>query len=38
MLRNWDRVLAWDLGGALSEASVEELAEQGRRIRACDPR
>jgi hypothetical protein len=38
MLRNWDRVLAWDLGTGLSEDSVEELAERGRRIRACDPR
>jgi len=38
MLRNWDRVLAWDLGSGLSETSVEELAERGRRIRACDPR
>ncbi|MFM8415719.1 MAG: hypothetical protein ACKOCX_13480, partial [Planctomycetota bacterium] len=38
MLRNWDRVLAWDLGSGLSEESVTELAERGRRIRACDPR
>jgi hypothetical protein len=38
MLRNWDRVLAWDLGTGLSETSIEELAERGRRIRACDPR
>ena len=38
MLRNWDRVLAWDLGTGLSEDSIEDLAEQGRRIRACDPR
>lgn len=38
MLRNWDRVLAWDLGSGLSEESVDELAERGRRIRACDPR
>jgi hypothetical protein len=38
MLRNWDRVLAWDLGSGLTEASLEELAERGRRIRACDPR
>lgn len=38
MLRNWDRVLAWDMGSGLSEASLEDLAERGRRIRACDPR
>ena len=38
MLRNWDRVLAWDLGAGLSEDGVAELAELGRRIRACDPR
>jgi hypothetical protein len=38
MLRNWDRVLAWDLGTGLSEDTVEDLAEQARRIRACDPR
>jgi len=38
MLRNWDRVLAWDLGTGLREDTVEELAERGRRIRACDPR
>jgi hypothetical protein len=38
MLRNWDRVLAWDLGDGLTEDSVTELAERGRRIRACDPR
>jgi hypothetical protein len=38
MLRNWDRVLAWDLGSGLTEASLEDLAERGRRIRACDPR
>lgn len=38
MLRNWDRVLAWDLGTGLSEDSLDDLAEQGRRIRACDPR
>ncbi|MFM1902468.1 MAG: hypothetical protein RLZZ440_368 [Planctomycetota bacterium] len=38
MLRNWDRVLAWDLGTGLSEETIEEIAEQGRRIRACDPR
>ncbi len=38
MLRNWDRVLMWDLGTGLSEADVETLAEKGRRLRACDPR
>jgi transposase len=38
LLRNWDRVLAWDLGTGLSEASIDTLAEQGRRVRACDPR
>lgn len=38
MLRNWDRVLAWDLGTGLSEDTIEDLAERGRRIRACDPR
>jgi len=38
MLRNWDRVLAWDLGTGLAEEHLEELAERGRRIRACDPR
>jgi len=37
-LRNWDRVLAWDLGDGLTEESVTDLAERGRRIRACDPR
>ena len=38
MLRNWDRVLMWDLGTGLSETDLELLAEQGRRVRACDPR
>ena len=38
MLRHWDRVLAWDLGTGLSEDTIEQIAEQGRRIRACDPR
>jgi hypothetical protein len=38
MLRNWDRVLAWDLGTGLSEDGVEELAELARRLRASDPR
>jgi len=37
-LRNWDRVLMWDLGSGLAEADVEPLAEQARRIRACDLR
>ena len=37
-LRNWDRVLMWDLGSGLSESDVEPLAEQARRIRACDLR
>ncbi len=38
LLRNWNRVLAWDVGAGLTEADVEKLAEQGRRIRTCDPR
>jgi len=38
MLRDWDRVLAWDLGSGLSQDRVAELAELGRRLRACDPR
>jgi hypothetical protein len=38
VLRNWDRVLAWDLGSGLSAADAETLAERGRRVRACDPR
>jgi len=37
-LRNWDRVLMWDLGSGLSEADVEPLAEQARRVRGCDLR
>jgi hypothetical protein len=37
-LRNWDRVLMWDLGRGLSEADVERLAERARRVRACDLR
>jgi len=37
-LRNWDRVLMWDLGSGLAEGDVEALAEQARRIRACDLR
>lgn len=38
LLRNWNRVLAWDLGSGLSEEGIEQLAETGRRVRACDPR
>jgi hypothetical protein len=38
MLRNWERVLAWDVGSGLGEESVADLAELGRRLRACDPR
>lgn len=38
MLRNWDRILAWDLGTGLSEEGIEELAERVRRLRASDPR
>jgi hypothetical protein len=38
MLRNWDRVLAWDVGTGLGEERVADLAELGRRLRACDPR
>ena len=37
-LRNWDRVLMWDLGSGLAAADVAPLAEQARRIRACDLR
>ncbi len=37
-LRNWDRVLMWDLGSGLSAADLEAVAERGRRVRACDPR
>jgi hypothetical protein len=37
-LRNWDRVLMWDLGSGLTAADAEPLAEQARRIRACDLR
>lgn len=35
---NWDRVLMWDMGNGLAEANVEDLAERGRRVRACDQR
>jgi hypothetical protein len=38
VLRNWDRVLMWDLGSGLTEADVAPLAEQARRVRACDLR
>lgn len=38
MLRNWDRVLLWDMGSGLAEEDVEALAERGRRVRACDLR
>ncbi len=38
MLRNWDRVLMWDMGSGLSEADIEPLAEQARRVRTCDLR
>ncbi|MFM9058983.1 MAG: hypothetical protein ACKOSQ_07665, partial [Planctomycetaceae bacterium] len=38
VLRNWDRVLAWDLGSGLAAADAEPLAERARRVRACDPR
>ncbi len=37
-LRNWDRVLMWDLGSGLADTDVEELAERARRVRACDLR
>lgn len=38
ILRNWDRVLMWDLGSGLADDDVEALAERGRRVRACDQR
>jgi hypothetical protein len=38
ILRNWDRVLMWDLGTGLADDDVEVLAERGRRVRACDQR
>jgi len=38
VLRNWDRVIAWDLGRGLAATDVEPLAERTRRLRACDPR
>ena len=37
-LRNWDRVLMWDMGSGLADTDVEQLAERGRRVRACDLR
>jgi hypothetical protein len=37
-LRNWDRVLMWDMGSGLADSDVEQLAEWGRRVRACDLR
>jgi len=37
-LRNWDRVLMWDLGTGLAAGDLAHLAERGRRVRACDPR
>ena len=36
VLRNWDRVLMWDLGSGLAEADVEPLAERSRRVKECD--
>ncbi|MFM8635870.1 MAG: hypothetical protein ACKOEX_13860, partial [Planctomycetia bacterium] len=35
---NWDRVLMWDMGSGLMAEHEEELAERGRRVRACDQR
>ena len=37
-LRNWDRVLMWDMGSGLAAADLESLAERARRVRACDLR
>jgi len=37
-LRNWDRVLLWDLGSGLGGTDVAYLAERARRVRTCDPR
>jgi len=37
-LRNWDRVLLWDLGSGLTGDDRGSLAELARRVRACDPR
>lgn len=36
VLRNWDRVLIWDLGSGLAEADIEPLAERARRVKECD--
>lgn len=38
VLRNWDRVLLWDLGAGLTADDRAELAERARRVRTCDPR
>lgn len=38
VLRNWDRVLMWDMGSGLAAADLEPLAERARRVRACDVR
>ena len=37
-LRNWDRVLMWDMGSGLAAGDLESLAERARRVRACDLR
>jgi len=37
-LRNWDRVLMWDMGAGLDDSHIEDLAERSRRVRACDQR
>jgi hypothetical protein len=38
VLRNWDRVLMWDMGSGLAAGDLESLAEKARRVRACDVR
>ena len=38
VLRNWDRVLMWDMGSGLDAGDLESLAEKARRVRACDVR
>ena len=38
VLRNWDRVLMWDMGSGLDAGDLESLAERARRVRACDVR
>ena len=38
ILRNWDRVLMWDMGNGLAAGDLETLAERARRVRACDVR